>query len=89
MIVNIDLSQEIFAIDMLRVLKSSLKHRRKHDLGHSTAWRDIYSKHQDLIYFAVFKIRIFHSVEKSSPMLEHILDLNRPRQVIEGLVETS
>ena len=29
MIVNIDLSQEIFAIDMLRALKSSLKHRRK------------------------------------------------------------
>ena len=31
-IVNIDLSQEIFAIDMLRALKSSLKHRRKHVL---------------------------------------------------------
>ena len=29
MIVNIDLSQEIFAIDMLRASKSSLKHRRK------------------------------------------------------------
>ena len=32
MIVNIYLSQEIFAIDMLRALKSSLKHRRKHVL---------------------------------------------------------
>ena len=32
MIVNIDLSQEIFAIGMLRALKSSLKHRRKHVL---------------------------------------------------------
>ena len=32
MIVSIDLSQEIFAIDMLRALKSSLKHRRKHVL---------------------------------------------------------
>ena len=32
MIVNIDVSQEIFAIDMLRALKSSLKHRRKHVL---------------------------------------------------------
>ena len=32
MIVSIDLSQEIFSIDMLRVLKSSLKHRRKHVL---------------------------------------------------------
>ena len=28
----IDLSQKIFAIDMLRALKSSLKHRRKHIL---------------------------------------------------------
>ena len=32
MITGIDLSQEIFAIDMLRALKSSLKHRRKHVL---------------------------------------------------------
>ena len=32
MIVSIDLSQKIFAIDMLRALKSSLKHRRKHVL---------------------------------------------------------
>ena len=32
MIVNIDLSQEIFAVDMLRALKSSLKHRRIHVL---------------------------------------------------------
>ena len=39
MIVNIDLSQEIFAIDMLRVLKSSLKHRRKHVLRPLTIWR--------------------------------------------------
>ena len=33
MIVNIDLSEEIFAIDLLRALKSSLKNRRKHVLG--------------------------------------------------------
>ena len=32
MVVNIDFSQEIFAIDMSRALKSSLKHRRKHVL---------------------------------------------------------
>ena len=32
MIVSIDLSREIFTIDMLRALKSSLKHRRKHVL---------------------------------------------------------
>ena len=32
MITGIDLSQEIFAIDMLRILKSSLKYRRKHVL---------------------------------------------------------
>ena len=32
MIVSIDLSQEIFAIGMLRALKSSLKRRRKHVL---------------------------------------------------------
>ena len=32
MITGIDLSQEIFAIDLLRILKSSLKHRRKHVL---------------------------------------------------------
>ena len=32
MIVNIDLSQAIFGIDMLRALKSSLKHRCKHVL---------------------------------------------------------
>ena len=32
MIVNIDLSQEIFAINMLRALKSYLKHRHKHVL---------------------------------------------------------
>ena len=32
MIAGIDLSQEIFAIDILRILKSSLKHRRKHVL---------------------------------------------------------
>ena len=32
MIVNVDLSQETFAIDMSRALKSSLMHRRKHVL---------------------------------------------------------
>ena len=32
MITGIDLSQEIFVIDMLRALKSSLEHRRKHVL---------------------------------------------------------
>ena len=32
MIVDIDLSQEIFAIDMLRDLQSSLKHPRNHVL---------------------------------------------------------
>ena len=32
MITGIDLLQEIIAIDMLRILKSSLKHRRKHVL---------------------------------------------------------
>ena len=32
MIVNIDISQEIFGIDMLRALKFSSKHRRKHVL---------------------------------------------------------
>ena len=32
MITGIDLSQEIFAVNMLRTLKSSLKHRRKHVL---------------------------------------------------------
>ena len=32
MITGIGISQEIFAIVMLRILKSSLKHRRKHVL---------------------------------------------------------
>ena len=32
MIISIDVSQEIFAINVLRILKSSLKHRRKHVL---------------------------------------------------------
>ena len=32
MITGIDLSQEIFAVNMFRTLKSSLKHRRKHVL---------------------------------------------------------
>ena len=32
LITGIDFSQEIFAINMLRTLKSSLKHRRKHVL---------------------------------------------------------
>ena len=32
MIVSIELSRKIFAIDMLSALKSSLKHRRKHVL---------------------------------------------------------
>ena len=32
MITSIDVSQEIFAMDMLKALKSSLKHRRKHVL---------------------------------------------------------
>ena len=32
MITGIDISQEIFAIGVLRTLKSSLKHRRKHVL---------------------------------------------------------
>ena len=38
--VNIDLSQEIFAIDTLRALKSSLKHRRKHVLRPLQLYRD-------------------------------------------------
>ena len=32
MITGIDLSQEIFVINVLRILKSSLKHRRKYVL---------------------------------------------------------
>ena len=32
MITSIDVSQEIFAIDILKALKSSLKHHRKHVL---------------------------------------------------------
>ena len=32
MITSIDVSQEIFAMDTLKALKSSLKHRRKHVL---------------------------------------------------------
>ena len=32
MTTGIDLSQELFAVNMLRTLKSSLKHRRKHVL---------------------------------------------------------
>ena len=32
MITSIDVSEEIFATDMLKALKSSLKHRRKHVL---------------------------------------------------------
>ena len=32
MVTSIDISQEIFSIDVLRALKSSLKHRRKHVL---------------------------------------------------------
>ena len=40
MIVNIDLSQEIFAIDMSRALKSSLKRRRKNVLRHLQLYGD-------------------------------------------------
>ena len=32
MVTSFDISQEIFSIDVLRALKSSLKHRRKHVL---------------------------------------------------------
>ena len=32
MVASCDISQEIFSIDMLRALESSLKHRRKHVL---------------------------------------------------------
>ena len=32
MITSIDVSQEIFAMDILKTLKSSLKHHRKHVL---------------------------------------------------------
>ena len=32
MVTSFDISQEIFSIDMLTALKSSLKHRRKHVL---------------------------------------------------------
>ena len=32
MVTSFDISQEIFSIDMLAALKSSLKHRRKHVL---------------------------------------------------------
>ena len=39
MIVNIDPSQEIFAIDILRALKSSLKHRRKMFCDPTTIWK--------------------------------------------------
>ena len=34
MVTNFDISQEIFSIDVLRALKSSLKHRRKHVLSY-------------------------------------------------------
>ena len=39
-IASIDLSQEIFAIDILTALKSSLKHLRKHVQGWLRLFRD-------------------------------------------------
>ena len=41
MIISIDLSQEIFAIDILQAIKSSLKHRQKHVLR----WLQPYGDH--------------------------------------------
>ena len=51
MIVNIDLSQEIFAIDMLRALKSSLKHRCKHVLRPLQLYGD---QTLDYRFFAIY-----------------------------------
>ena len=49
MIVSIDLSQETFAIDMLRALKSSLKHRRKHVLRPLQLYGDQASRYSQSI----------------------------------------
>ena len=40
MFTGLDLSQEIFAVNMLRTLKSSLKHRRKHVLRSLQLYED-------------------------------------------------
>ena len=78
MIVNINLSQEIFAIDMLRALKSSLKHRRKRALRPLQLYGDqallIINPRMAMNYYA---IQIFHARLKVKIMK---YDVNLGRQ---------
>ena len=53
-ITSIVLSQEIFAIDILTALKSSLKHRRKHVLR----WLRLYGD-QDLVWLVLILLALF------------------------------
>ena len=62
MIISIDLSQEVFAIDMLRALKSYLKHRCKHVLRPLQLYGD-----QALAMFTLYRIG-FYSVAKVAPV---------------------
>ena len=74
MIVNIYLSHEIFAIDVLRPLKSSLKHRRKHVLRPSQLYGD-----QALISYAQLLPKSL--IRKLSLVFNIIIQKNRMIQI--------
>ena len=61
MIISIDVSRDIFAMDMLKALKSSLKHRRKHVLRPLQLWRPGF-RDKNFMHDQVRQINMFSSV---------------------------
>ena len=77
MVTSFDISQEIFLIDMLKALKSSLKHRRKHVLR---SFR-LYGNHAFAPAFSIlFLVGEFTSPENSTKTLYELIRPCLPRQ---------
>ena len=70
MVTRFDISQEIFSIDMLTALKSSLKHRRKHVLRSLQLYGD-----QALIYLNCKRKTLVYSLSCASFLVKNNIPL--------------
>ena len=70
MVTSFDVSQEIFSIDMLTALKSSLKHRRKHVLRSLQLYGD-----QALIYLNCKRKTLVYSLRCAAFLVKNNMPL--------------